>query len=129
MYIADKNNNRIRKVTGVTTFTTAVPTLAPTRPDSIISTFAGNGNEFYSGDGLAATAASFNCPAGIVADSSNNIYFNEMWNHRVRMVSAATGIITTYAGTGSYCCSGVGVDATSASIDSPVTLAIDSSGK
>jgi hypothetical protein len=116
-------------ITPVDSLPTTEPTLAPTRPASIISTFAGTGIGEYSGDGLAATAASFNSPAGIVADSSNNIYFNDMWNYRTRMVSAATGIITTYAGTGSYCCSGAGGDATSASLNTPNGLAIDSTGK
>ena len=106
---------------------THYPTLAPIS-SSIISTFAGDGNNAYNGDGLAATAASFSNPAGVVVDSNNNVYFNDMWHHRLRKISSATGIITTYAGTGGYCCAGAGGLATSATLDTPNGLAIDSSG-
>ena len=55
MYIADEHNQRIRFVSTST---------------GIISTFAGDGNNGYNGDGLAATAASFSYPSGVALDSS-----------------------------------------------------------
>ncbi len=55
MYIADSNNNRIRKVTVAT---------------GIISTIAGTGSTSYSGDNGAATSATFSIPYGVIVDSS-----------------------------------------------------------
>ncbi len=131
-YISEFGGNRIRKISQLVDATpsnapTQYPTLAPSS-SSIISTFAGNGNTDDYGDGLAATAASFSNPAGVVVDSNNNVYFNDMWHYKLRKISSATGIITTYAGTGGYCCAGAGGLATSATLDTPNGLAIDSSG-
>ncbi len=55
MYIADTNNNRIRKVT---------------RSTLVITTIAGSGTTIYSGDGGAATSASLSYPYGVALDSS-----------------------------------------------------------
>ncbi len=55
MYIADRNNNCIRKVTIST---------------GIISTIAGTGSGTYSGDGGAATSAALYLPQGVTVDSS-----------------------------------------------------------
>ncbi len=52
------------------------------------------------GDGGVAVDAQFATPMGVAADSAGNVYFADTNNHRVRMVAAATGIITTIAGTG-----------------------------
>ncbi len=58
-----------------------------------------------------------------------NVYIADSENHRIRKVTVSTGIITTIAGSstsGSY--SGDNGDATSASLDHPRGLAVDSSG-
>ena len=55
MYIADKNNHRIRKVTVST---------------GIITTYAGTGTRSYSGDDGPATSAALNLPYGIALDSA-----------------------------------------------------------
>jgi sugar lactone lactonase YvrE len=93
----------------------------------VISTIAGTGEASYSGDGGAATSATIYMPAGIVIDSSGNVYFNDHLNHRVRKITALTGIITTYAGTGSTSFSGDGGAASSATLYKPNGLAIDTS--
>ncbi len=57
------------------------------------------------------------------------MYIADTFNHRIRKVTASTGIITTIAGSstsGSY--SGDNGQATSATIDRPVDVALDSSG-
>jgi hypothetical protein len=91
---------------------------------SIISTIAGTGTASYSGDGSQATSAALNGPHGIVIDSSGNVYFNDFYNHRVRKITALTGIITTYAGTGSTTYNGDGGVVSSAALYTPNGLAL-----
>ena len=95
---------------------------------SIISTIAGTGTGSYSGDNGQATSATINTPHGIVLDSNGNVYFNDYWNNRVRKITASTGIITTYAGTGASSYSGDGGAASSAALYRPYGLCSDSSG-
>ena len=95
---------------------------------SIISTIAGTGTASYSGDNGQATDATIYAPAGLAFDSSGNVYFSELYNQRIRKITASTGIITTYAGTGSCTYSGDGGAASSASLCLPEGLAIDASG-
>lgn len=91
-----------------------------------ISTIAGNNTSGYSGDSGAATSAQLNEPGGILVDSSGNIYIADSGNHRVRKIS--NGTITTIAGTGSPGYTGDGGAATSAELNNPTGLALDSSG-
>jgi hypothetical protein len=95
----------------------------------VISTIAGTGTGSYSGDNGPATSATIYAPGGIAIDSSNNVYFNEFGNHRMRKITVSTGIITTYAGTGSSSYNGDGIAASSASLYHPEGLVIDTSGK
>jgi trimeric autotransporter adhesin len=113
IYIADAANNRIRLVTKST---------------GIISTVAGTGSSGYSGDGGIATSAALNYPRGVTIDASGNIYIADTYNHRIRMVTKSTGIISTVAGNGSYGYSGDGGLATSALLYNPRGVAIDASG-
>jgi sugar lactone lactonase YvrE len=83
LYIADTNNNRIRRVD----------------LNGIISTVAGNGEPGFSGDGQAAIRASLNFPRGVAVDSFGQVYISDMMNNRVRMVNFQ-GIISTVAGNG-----------------------------
>ena len=108
LYIADIDNNRIRKVSAT----------------GIITTVAGNGTVGYSGDGGPATSAQLNVPFGVAVDASGNLYIADAYNHRIRKVSA-TGIITTVAGNGSGGYSGDGGPATSAQLDGPQGVAVD----
>ena len=112
VYIADTNNYRIRRVT----------------PGGVISTVVGTGAAGYSGDGGLAVNAKINSPHGMTFDSSGNLYFADMYNSCVRMVSPA-GIISTAAGTcGSSGYAGDGAAATSAKLNYPVDVAIDGGG-
>jgi len=111
IYIADSQNNRIRKVA----------------TNSLITTVAGNGKIIYAGDGGAATNAGLNFPLGIALDASNNLYIAEAGNNRIRKV-ASNGIISTVAGNGTNTFAGDGGAATNASLIFPSAIALDVSG-
>jgi DNA-binding beta-propeller fold protein YncE len=106
---------------------TYYPSLSP-HSISVISTIAGTGSAGYSGDNGQAISAAINAPTGIAVDSSGNVYFADQGNTRVRKITASTGIITTYAGTGASSFSGDGAQATSAALHAPSGLCIDTSG-
>src|SRR6516162_6542266 len=65
-----------------------------------VSTFAGSGTAGFSGDGGAATSATLNGPTDIAVGKNGDLYIADRNNNRLRKVSAATGVITTAAGTG-----------------------------
>ncbi|MFC5471306.1 Ig-like domain-containing protein, partial [Cohnella suwonensis] len=110
LYIADSNNNIIRKVA----------------KDGTISTVAGTGVQGYFGDGGPATSAQFYSPSGVAVDSSDNLYIADTNNFRIRKV-ATDGTISTVAGTGVWGNSGDGGLATLAKFYSPSGVAVDSS--
>src|ERR1022692_381452 len=112
IYIADTANNVIRKVAAAT---------------GIITTAAGNGAAYYSGDGGLATSAQLVYPPGVAVDGSGNLYISDL-SDVVRKVVAATGIITTVAGNGAAGYSGDGGPAINASFHSPSGMAVDGSG-
>ena len=96
----------------------------------IITTYAGNGNNGFGGDGFAATSASLSNPTYVAVDlSGGNLYFADSSNWVVRKVTHSTGIVTTYAGShGSYGYSGDGFPATSAHLSWPAGLAVAVNG-
>jgi uncharacterized protein (TIGR03437 family) len=92
----------------------------------VISTIAGNNTAGYSGDGAAPTAAQLNFPTGM-AYSKGNLYIVDSANNVVRVVS--NGVISTFAGTaGSIGFSGDTAAATSATLNNPSAVAVDSAG-
>ncbi len=111
LYIADTNNNRIRKVS----------------TSGTITTIAGTGTAGYTGDNGAATSATLDKLAAVVVDSTGSLYIAETGNDVVRMI-ATSGTISTIAGNGSAGYSGDGGPATSARFNSPYGLNLDSSG-
>ena len=116
LYIADGTGDgrmRIRKVAAAT---------------EVISTVAGNGSQGYSGDGGPATLAQLSTLGGLAADPSGNLFIADNFNHRIRMVSAATGIITTVAGTGGVGHFGGGGVAADAELNNPLSVAVDPAG-
>ena len=110
LYIADRNNHRIRKVNGGTITTVAGSTVG------------------YSGDGGSATdvAAKLNFPSGVAVDGSGNFYIGDRDNFRIRKVSG--GNISTVAGTGSAGFSGDGALSTAATLAGPTGLWLDAFG-
>jgi trimeric autotransporter adhesin len=117
IYIADSDNNRVRKVTAST---------------GVISTVAGNGVKGYSGDGGLATNAELNTiygpGAAVALDAAGNIYIADQFNNRIRKVTVSTGIITTVAGNGTTGYSGDGAAAINAELNGPDGVALDSAG-
>jgi large repetitive protein len=94
----------------------------------IISTVAGNGEWIYRGDGAAATLSPLFLPMGGAVDAAGNLFLSDSNNQRVRMVSAATGIISTVAGNGIPGFGGDGGLATSALLDTPADVKLDGAG-
>lgn len=83
LYIADRGNNRIRKVDS----------------SGLISTVAGDGGFYFIGDNGPAYRASIAGPTGVTVDDNGNIYIADRSNNRIRMVDKQ-GLIRTIMGTG-----------------------------
>lgn len=98
-FITDIANARIRKID----------------TNGMMTTCAGNGIAGFAGDGGAATNANLNNPYGVAVDSAGNLFIGEAGNGRVRKVDT-NGLITTFAGTGSFVISGNGGAATNAGL-------------
>ena len=111
VYLADQNNNVVRKVD----------------TNGTITTFAGTGAQGFSGDNGPATQALLNQPSGVCVAPSGVVYVNDQKNNRVRAISTS-GTITTVAGSGSTLSSGDGGPATSAGMVNPIRCAVDQSG-
>lgn len=109
LYICDALNYRIRKMS----------------PSRILTTIAGNGTYGYSGDGGSAWAAMITSCNFIAIDNKRSVYIAD--EHRIRKITSA-GIITTIAGTGVAGFNGDGIAATSAMLNRPHGLAVDSIG-
>lgn len=112
LYVADFDNNRIRRID----------------PSGNVTTVAGDGTPGFNGDGLAATATSLNNPTDVAFDANGNMFIADMRNHRVRRVDAASGIVTTIAGTGDALSSDDFIPAVTASLVFPTDVAVDASG-
>lgn len=108
LFIADRGNHRIRRMT----------------PFGEISTAAGTGTAGFSGDGGLATQAMLNAPGGVAIDVLGNLYVAERYNHRVRRV-ASDGRISTYLGTGVRGFNGDGKPPAETAINEPLDVATD----
>ncbi len=109
LYIADTANSVIRKIS-----------------KGLITTVAGDGTAGYGGDGEAATSATLSHPTAVVADAAGDVFIADTGNNLVREIQ--NGVITTIAGTrvpGFY---GDGGPGTSAALNGPNGMAIDSAG-
>jgi len=113
LFIADVNNSRIRRVDAVTQF---------------ITTVAGSSLFFFCGDGGPATSACLESPRAVAFGAGGNLLIADTGDHRVREVDAATGIITTVAGNGTYGICGDGGPAIDACVGFPEALAVGSDG-
>lgn len=110
VFIADRDNARIRRVS----------------PAGVISTVAGTGTHGYNGDDRSATSAALNRPRGVVVTASGELYILDQGNQRVRKVSA--GVITTVTGNGKAGFNGDGIAATTAQLNNPSGIAVDLAG-
>ena len=108
VYIADTNNNRVRKVDS----------------SGIISTFAGTGaTSNIIVNNIAATSASLSAPYGVAIDPSGNVYIADSGHNRIRVVKS--GIITTVAGSAQPGFSGDDGPATSCKLNKPTMVQVD----
>jgi sugar lactone lactonase YvrE len=114
LYFCDLDNQRIRRLDLGTRRTTTV---------------AGNGQRAYAGDGMPATEAALNMPHEIQFDAAGHLYIAERDNHVVRRVEARTGIISTFAGTGTAGFSGDGGPSNRAQLRQPHSIAVDPGGR
>jgi trimeric autotransporter adhesin len=110
LYIADSANDRIRRVDS----------------SGKISTVAGNGTQGFGGDGGPATSAELAQPWGVAVHGAN-LYIADTLNHRVRKVDSS-GKISTVAGDGTAGFDGDGGPATSAILNWPYSVGVDSGG-
>ena len=127
LYIADVDNNRIRRIDAVTgTIETIAGPSGIFEPDAVlvdaqrniyfsnafsrvaklpggsgpIQTIAGQGTTGFSGDGGPATSAVFWDPVASAIAPNGDIFVADYENSRIRKITAATGIVTTVAGSG-----------------------------
>lgn len=110
LYYSDANNCVVREIVG-----------------GVVKTVAGTGTCGFSGDTGAATSATLNNPLGIAIDGTGNLYIADSGNNVIRRVDA-NGIITTYAGNTTAGFSGDGGAATSAELNFPQAVALDTAG-
>lgn len=108
LYIADSDNNRVRKVNA----------------GGIITTVSGTGTVGSGGDGLSAGAAQLFSPSGLAVDASGNLLIGDTGNHRIRKVTTLSNLISTIAGGSQNI--GDGGLATAALLFSPNGVAVDS---
>ena len=111
LYIADTNNHRIRKISGTT-----------------ITTVAGDGEQLYLNDDVAATQTGLDSPSGIAVDAAGNLYIGDTHNQRIRKVTLSSGVISTVAGNGTKSFAGDGGVATSAGLATPRGVAAAEDG-
>jgi len=112
LYFSDLLNSRVRRVNFQL---------------NIIETVAGNGTAGYSGDGGQATAAQINSPRDLEI-KDGILYIAEEGSHVIRAVDLATGIISTFAGTGVAGFSGDRGQANLAQLNAPTGIAFDAAG-
>ncbi len=154
VYIADTQNNRIRKVSAGTITSIVAPDAGLKAPggiatdggknlyiadtgnhlvrrvssSNVIATIAGADVARTLGDSGPAAAARLNSPSGIAVDSSGNLAIADSNNSRLRYVDAATRTILTRAGTGDAGYSGDNGPAGGAMISAAFGAAFDVGG-
>jgi len=112
LYVADAGAHVVREVSSA----------------GAVSIVGGTGVQGFAGDGGLATAAQLDSPMGLAVGASGNLYISDTHNQRIRKITAATGIITTIAGTGTPGFSGDGAPAKAAAFSRPTALALDGAG-
>lgn len=113
IYVADTENNRIRRIVG--------------GDSNTIVTVVGTGAAGFGGDGGAGTNAQVNSPRGMTVDRSGNLYFADSGNNRVRKLDT-NGVVTTVAGTGTAGFGGDNGLAINAQLNDPRGVAITRDG-
>ncbi len=111
LYVADKKNNVIRKISS----------------SGVVTTVAGTASNAGGSANGTGTAASFNQPAGVVVDSGGNIYVADSGNNVIRKITSA-GVVTTLAGVVGQSGAANSASGVSATFNTPYDVAVDGSG-
>ena len=127
VYIADTDNNRIQEIAAANHTQFGIVMTAGDVYTIAGSATAARGS---SGDGGPATAALLDRPAGVAADAAGNIYIADTTNNRIQEIAAASGTMSTIAGsaTGTSGLTGDGGPAASALLTAPAGVAADRAG-
>ena len=113
LYISDGRTHTVRRID---------------KDSGIITTVAGSGRQGYSGDGGPATEATLDNLYSLDVDTNGDIYIVDRLNAAIRRVDAATGVITTVAGTGVPGYSGDGGPGVLAQLREPNDCFLDGKG-
>jgi hypothetical protein len=109
VYVADTNNNTIRKIT----------------PSAVVSTFAGLAGNSGSADGTG-NAARFFQPTSVAVDSAGNVYVADSINNTIRKITPSA-VVSTLAGLAGSSGSADGTGS-AARFNDPFGVAVDSAG-
>jgi sugar lactone lactonase YvrE len=156
VYVADANNNRIRKIDPAGNVTTLAPhgealfvpsgvavdgaddlfvtdtghnRVIEIDPSGTVTTVAGNG-QLGDADGTGGSkgTAEFASPTGLAVDAAGSLYIADFLNSRIRKIDPA-GNVTTIAGNGTQgYADGTGGPHGTAQFDGPVGIAVDQGG-
>jgi uncharacterized protein (TIGR03437 family) len=124
-----RQRNRVAAVRLFSLATLFLPVLGQAQvavPVYTVTTLVGTGTAGKTGDDAAATAATLNLPSSVAINSAGNLYISDQGNNVIRAVKA--GNISEFAGTGTTSYSGDGAAATSATLNIPDTVVLDSKG-
>jgi DNA-binding beta-propeller fold protein YncE len=113
LYIAERDNHVVRKVDAKT---------------AIISTCAGTNVAGFSGDGGPAARAQLRQPHSIVIDPAGRLLICDIGNQRIRRVDLSSGVIETYAGTGTAQPPTDGATVNGTPLNGPRTMVLDGAG-
>lgn len=108
-YICEMTNNRVLKVDA----------------RGQLTVFAGTTKKGGAGDGGAALNAEFNGPHHLLVAKNGDVFIADTWNWKVRRIDAQTGVVTTFAGTGTKGYKGDGGPAKSADFSGTYSIAFD----
>jgi uncharacterized protein (TIGR03437 family) len=111
LFIADPGNNLIRKI-----------------ESNVVSTVAGNGALAFAGDGGNPLAASLAGPSAVAVDPSGDLFIADTMNDRIRLLSASTNNISTFAGNGAFRLSADGIPALSSFLSEPEDVKLGPDG-
>ena len=125
---AEFRDDSAASLTGDVDAKTAAPNTSPAKPfrEESVLPYAGTNSPRYTGDGGPAVQAGLFAPQGLALDKDGNLFLST--DKRIRRVEAATGIITTVAGSGSSLSIEDGGPALKAGFREPRGLAVDSNG-
>lgn len=113
VFVSDMANHAIRRIDAKT---------------GVITTVAGTGKPGFSGDGGPATAAMLGQPHAVLLDQTGGLLICDIKNHRVRRVDLATGLISTFAGTGEKKSTPDSAPIAGTPLNGPRTLALEADG-